>query len=103
MKKLPMKQASDLADSMAKHGLSGSIMMGSKMPKKSMSDMMPKDSMPDDEMHEPDQDKSEMDMCIADCADAMMSGDKDKMMSALHDLVDCIKSDDEMQDESDME
>ena len=99
MGKMPMKKASDLADSMAKHGLSGSIMMGSKMPKKSMSDMMPKDSMSDDD-DAPDDSKSEMDMCIDDCADAIMSGaDREAIVKSLHDLVDCIKSGDMSQDE----
>ena len=91
MAKLPVKQASALADSMAKQGLSGSIMMGKKMPMKADAEMDDPEPMEDD--------KSELDHCLSDVADAVVSGDKEAIVSCLKDLVDCIKQDDKGQDE----
>lgn len=86
---LPLKQASKLGDIMAKHGISGSISM-----KKSS-----KPSIDDEEVDvESEDDQSELELCISDLADAVVAGDKDSVKSALRDLVDCIKYEDEEQD-----
>jgi hypothetical protein len=92
MAKLPMKKAADLAKTMAKHGIPGSISMAQPV-------KMPKDKMPMDDAEEPmDDEKPEMEHCLEECADAYVSGDKEAIVSALRDLVDCIKHEDESQD-----
>lgn len=92
---LPVKLAGKLADSMAKSGLSGSISMGK-------SKMLPmKKPMEDDgDMESPDEDKSELDHCISETADAFVSGDKSAIESALHDLIECIKEEDTEEDKT---
>lgn len=92
---LPVKQAAKLADTMAKSGLSGSIMMGKKAP--AYGAEPPEDDGADGEA--PEQEGSEMDSCIDDVAEAMMSGDKDSLKSALHALVECIQHEDEEEDQ----
>ena len=81
---LPKAQALDLAKSMADKGLSGSISMAE--PVKGP----PKDDSEGD---------SELESCISDLADAMVSGDKEHIVESLHHFVDCLKSEDESQDE----
>lgn len=95
---LPTKLASKLADSMAKNGLSGSISMGKTkaMPMKPPMD----DGEEDGAMDSPDEDKSELDHCISETADAIASGDKAGIESALRDLIDCIKTEDEQEDKT---
>ena len=51
-----------------------------------------------DEMDKPEGD-SEMDHCVDEVADAVVSGDKDAIVSALKDLIDCLKQDDMEQDQ----
>jgi len=71
-----------LADIMAKHGVGMS-------------------AKPDDgDADMPEGDDSEMEHCLTGVADAVASGDKEAIKSALRDLVDCIKHDDMEQDES---
>lgn len=88
MAKLPMQQASKLAETMAKHNVPGMIAMGK-----------PKADDGEDPEDKTDGDKPEMEHCLEECVTAFMSQDKEHMMSALRDLVDCIKEEDEEQDQ----
>lgn len=92
MAKLPVKQAADLAQAMSKHGLSGSIMMGKKMPA----------PMVDDESSEEKSDPSE-DVC-ADLAKELSDGDTAKE-ARIHQLLlefkDYLQNQDEEQDDGD--
>lgn len=81
---LPVKQAADLAKSMASKGLSGSISMGE----------------PDySEEDAPEEGASELQACVKDAAEAIASGDVAHIERCLMDLVDCIKHEDEEQDQ----
>ena len=53
----------------------------------------------DGEKESPEEDKSEMESCLSDVAEAVMSKNKDAIVSTLRDLVDCIKQDDEEVDQ----
>ncbi len=84
---LPIKKAKELGDIMAKNGVSGAIAM--KSPKPSY----------DDESGDDKPEVSELESCASDLADAISGGDKDAIKSAIMDLVDCIKHDDQDSDE----
>jgi hypothetical protein len=88
---LPIAKAKSLADTMQKHGLVGSISMGKPMGKPPEAD----DEEPSDPSDDEAEDKSEMEHCLAEAADAISSGDKAKMVSALRDLIDCVKEEDD--------
>lgn len=78
-------KAKALGDIMSKHGVSGAVSADEPSVE------------PADE--ESDYEQSELELCIDDLAEAFASGDKEAFRSAVHDLVDCIKSEDEDQDE----
>lgn len=91
MAKLPVKQAASLADSMAKQGLSGSIMMGKKSP------------MPAEEDHSDDysDDGDGLKAVCDELADVLSDGDpekKDKIMSLLDEFKDRLQAKDMEQD-----
>lgn len=92
--KMPMKQASDLASTMAKHGIPGSISMAKPMKDDPMDDMEPEDGKPED-----GEEGDELSHCVSDLAEAITGGDVDAIKSALMDLVDCIKEEDYSQDQ----
>jgi hypothetical protein len=53
-----------------------------------------------DDMGDDSDSMSEMDHCISDVADAIVSGDKDQIMSSLKDLFEAAKEEDSDQDSS---
>lgn len=84
---LPVKQAAELAQSMAKHGLSGSISMGKGVP------------ADDKDKEEDNEYKGDgIREVVEDCADALIRGDKEKAVSCLLELVDRLKEEDKEQD-----
>ncbi len=95
---LPMSKAKGLGDFMAKRGVAAIAMKAKPAyDDKPSSDSGDEESDPADE----DKDKSELEHCVSDVADAVESGDKEAIKSALMDLVDCIKQDDSDQDSED--
>lgn len=84
---LPADKAKGLGDIMAKNGLGASLAMKG-----------PSEPSADEDADAPEDDQSELDLCIADLADAVVAGDKDSIKAAFRDLVDCIKYEDEEQD-----
>lgn len=85
---LPVKQAKSLADTMAKHGLSGSISMGKATPME-----------PEEDGSNDSEGTSELDHCIDDFAQAIMARDVAGIKAALKDLLETLKADDYSSDE----
>ena len=82
-----------LAKIAASNGISG-LSLGN--PKKKYDDEMPAEDMPEDK---PD----DMQACLSDLSDAIISGDKDAIMSGLQELIDRIGAKDEEQDQQSIE
>jgi hypothetical protein len=87
---LPVRKAMDLAKDMSEKGISGSISMG-KPKSMPMGDDEAEADMPDE--------KDGIEACVSDIVDALTSGDKEKAVQCLMELVDRIKSDDAMSDQ----
>jgi hypothetical protein len=77
------KDASSLADVMKKHN----VELGAPM------------DSDDGDMEPKSDDNSELSSCASDLAEAISSGDKSGIVSAIMALVECIQSEDKEQDE----